>query len=115
MRVIAREENGAGKTMRRWYIRRHCSRGRCSFCPNRNWIHRWRCSRGLICCGVQSLVYGGSLGANKYICSTQSAGAAGIGMKTAAGIFTTGVGVATWLKSKVAPCDEGPKCSSDQE
>ncbi|KAJ7384094.1 hypothetical protein OS493_024111 [Desmophyllum pertusum] len=70
---------------------------------------------GSIAAGIQSSVYGGCVGASSAFAALQSAGAAGIGMKTAAGIFTAGVGAATYLKSKVAPSDEGPKCSSDQE
>ncbi|KAJ7384036.1 hypothetical protein OS493_024050 [Desmophyllum pertusum] len=70
---------------------------------------------GSIAAGIQSSVYGGCVGASSAFAVLQSAGAAGIGIKTAAGIFTAGVGAATYLKSKVAPSDEGPKCSSHQE
>ena len=70
---------------------------------------------GSIAAGIQSSVYGGYVGATSAFAVLQSFGAAGIGMIPSAGIFTAGAGVTTWLKTKVAPCDKGPKCSSDQE
>lgn len=70
---------------------------------------------GSIAAGIQSAVYGGTVASTSTFAALQSAGAAGLGAKAAVGVFTAGVGAATWIKSLVAPCHEGSECSSDKE
>lgn len=70
---------------------------------------------GSIAAGIQSAVYGGTVASTSTFAALQSAGAAGLGAKAAVGVFTAGVGAATWIKSWVAPCHEGSECSSDKQ
>ena len=64
---------------------------------------------------IQSAVYGGTVASSSAFAALQSAGAAGLGTKAAVSVFAAGLGAATWIKSWVAPCDEGPECSSEKE
>ena len=68
---------------------------------------------GSVAAGIQSAVYGGTVGSSSAFAALQSAGAAGLGTKAAVSLFSAGVGAATWIKSWVAPCDKGKKCSSE--
>jgi len=70
---------------------------------------------GSAAASIQSIVYGGTVASSSAFAALQSAGAAGLGFKATTGLFTAGVGAVTWLKSRFAPCDEGPECSSKKE
>ena len=71
---------------------------------------------GSVAAGVQSAVYGGAVGSASTFAALQSAGAAGIGVVTNVIIGTTAGGAATYVKSKVSPCNAAGKarCSSDE-
>ena len=68
---------------------------------------------GSVAAGVQSAVYGGAVASGSIFAGLQSAGAAGMGAKAIVALFSSGAAVSTYIKNKVAPCAEGPKCSSD--
>ena len=68
---------------------------------------------GSVAAGVQSAVYGGAVASGSIFAGLQSAGAAGMGAKAIVALFSSGAAVGTYIKNKVAPCAEGPKCSSD--
>ena len=70
---------------------------------------------GSVAAGIQSVVYGGTVASSSAFAALQSAGAAGLGAKAAVSVFSAGVGAATWIKSRVAPCDKGRECSSEKE
>ena len=70
---------------------------------------------GSVAAGIQSAVYGGTVTAGSVFATLQSAGAAGLGVKTSAAVVSVGAGLATYVKNKLAPCEQESKCSSDQE
>ena len=70
---------------------------------------------GSVAAGIQSAVYGGAVTSSSVFAALQKAGASGMGIAAKFGLFTAGAGAATFIKNKVAPCGEGPGCSSDKE
>ncbi|PFX17698.1 interferon alpha-inducible protein 27-like protein 1 [Stylophora pistillata] len=70
---------------------------------------------GSVAAGIQSAVYGGTVTAGSVFATLQSAGAAGLGVTTSAAVGSFGAGLATYVKNKLAPCEQESKCSSDQE
>ena len=68
-----------------------------------------------VAAGIQSAVYGGAVTSTSAFAAFQSAGAAGMSVAAKFGLFSAGAGAATYIKKKVAPCEGGPKCSSDKE
>jgi len=70
---------------------------------------------GSAAASIQSVVYGGTVASSSVFAALQSAGAAGLGTKAVVSVFSAGLGAATWIKSWVAPCNEGPECSSGKE
>ena len=70
---------------------------------------------GSIAAGIQSAVYGGTVASTSVFAGLQSAGAAGLGASATTGLFTAGATMATWIKNKLAPCSDGPKCPSDKQ
>lgn len=70
---------------------------------------------GSVAAGIQSAVYGEAVASGSIFAGLQSAGAAGIGVKASAAIFSSVAGAATYIKKSVAPCEEGSKCYSHQE
>ena len=70
---------------------------------------------GSFAAGVQSAVYGGTVASTSVFAGLQSAGAAGLGTSAASAVFAGGAGIAAWIKKKLAPCNIGPKCSSDKQ
>jgi len=70
---------------------------------------------GSAAASIQSVVYGGTVTSSSVFAALQSAGAAGMGAKVTVSVFSTGAAAATWIKSWVAPCGEGPECSSKKE
>ncbi|XP_020620837.1 interferon alpha-inducible protein 27-like protein 2A [Orbicella faveolata] len=69
---------------------------------------------GSVAASIQSAVYGGTVASSSAFAALQSAGAAGLGAKATVGVFSAGLGAAAWIKSWVAPCNEGPECSSEK-
>ena len=70
---------------------------------------------GSVAAGVQSAVYGGTIGSASIFAALQSAGAAGIGLIGKFAVFSTASGVATYAKSKTAPCNDKPRCESSKD
>lgn len=70
---------------------------------------------GSVAAGIQSVVYGGAVTSTSLFAALQSAGAAGVGLAAKVGIFSAGGGALAYIKNKLAPCEEGPNCSSDTE
>lgn len=70
---------------------------------------------GSVAAGIQSAVYGGTVASTSVFAGLQSAGAAGLGATATTALFTAVATGATWIKSKLAPCSDGPKCSSDEQ
>ena len=70
---------------------------------------------GSIAASIQSAVYGGTVASTSVFAGLQSAGAAGLGASATGAVFTAGAGAAAWIKDKLAPCYDGPKCSSDKQ
>lgn len=70
---------------------------------------------GSVAAGVQSAVYGGTVASTSAFAALQSAGAAGLSAAAKTVIFAAGSWMATSFKNVWAPCEEGPKCSSDKE
>ena len=72
---------------------------------------------GSLAAGVQSAIYGGAVASGSVFAALQSAGAAGIGFKAGAAIFTGASAAAAYLKKKIAPgCSkesEKSKCNCD--
>lgn len=69
-----------------------------------------------IAASIQSAVYGGTVGSTSVFAVLQSAGAAGLGASAKSVLFAGGAGMATWIKNKLAPCqNDGPKCSPDKQ
>ena len=67
---------------------------------------------GSAAAAVQSTVYGASVGSGTVFAVLQSAGAAGIGGAAKFAIGTTAGAAATYLKSKLYPCNsEEAKCT----
>jgi len=70
---------------------------------------------GSIAAGIQSVVYGGTVASTSVFAGLQSAGAAGLGSTAAGALFAGGAAISTLIKNKIAPCNDGPKCSSDKQ
>lgn len=70
---------------------------------------------GSVAAGIQSTVYGGTVASTSVFAGLQSAGAAGLGVAAKSTLFTAGATMASWIKTKLAPCSDGPKCPSDEQ
>ena len=71
---------------------------------------------GSAAAAVQSIVYGATVGSGTVFAVLQSAGAAGIGGAAKVAIGTTVGAAATYLKSKLYPCNsDEAKCTSDDK
>ena len=70
---------------------------------------------GSVAAGVQSAIYGGAVGSGTVFAALQSAGVAGIGMGAKVAISTAVGGAATYIKKKLAPCNDQEKCSSGDD
>lgn len=70
---------------------------------------------GSLAAGIQSVVYGSTVASTSVFAGLQSVGAAGLGATAASAVFTGGAGKAAWIKNKMPPCNDEPKCSSDEQ
>ncbi|XP_020915344.1 interferon alpha-inducible protein 27-like protein 2 isoform X2 [Exaiptasia diaphana] len=68
---------------------------------------------GSLAAGVQSAVYGGAVASGSVFAGLQGVGAAGLGVAAKTAVFSTGAATAAYVKDKLAPCAERPKCSKD--
>ena len=71
---------------------------------------------GSLAAGVQSALYGGAVSSASTFAVLQSAGAAGMGVGAKVLIGSAAGGAATYVKSKVSPCNSAgkPRCPSEE-